>query len=99
MHLPQGVTVPRTWDNRIDLALHGRITDATHGQAHFGDPGSTAAGKGLPRQSVPNLTELSAGPQNDLDQVVVDPNTGPRKRHLYRTPSAYSHEHAVALKV
>ena len=82
-----------TWDQGLEMASHGAITDATGLSIYFCDPhspwqrGSNENTNGLLRQYLPKGSDLSFYGPGMLDNIAAELNSRPRKRHSFRTPA------------
>jgi hypothetical protein len=81
-----------TYDQGRELVSQAQITQGTDTAIYFADPHSpwqraiNENTKELLRQYMPKGTDLSVLSQNDLDAIVIQLNTRPRKRLGFKAP-------------
>jgi transposase, IS30 family len=91
--LPDTLRQTLTWDRGSEMTNHAQIAEATSLDIYFADPaspwqrGSNENTNGLLRQYFPKGTELSFWGPGYLEQVALEMNNRPRKRHGWRTPA------------
>jgi IS30 family transposase len=82
-----------TWDQGLEMASHREIAEATGLDIYFCDPhspwqrGTNENTNGLLRQYLPKGGDLSFYGPGMLDNIAVELNSRPRKRHEFRTPA------------
>ncbi|WP_052593519.1 IS30 family transposase [Luteipulveratus mongoliensis] len=101
--VPVSMARSLTWDQGAEMAEHARFTLATGCQVYFCDPhspwqrGSNENTNGLLRQYFPRTsTNFRTYTQNDLDQIAIELNRRPRKRHQWKNPAEKLNELLVA---
>jgi IS30 family transposase len=91
--LPEVLRRTLTWDRGSEMTNHAQIAEATGLDIYFADPaapwqrGSNENTNGLLRQYFPKGTDLSFWGPGFLEQVAIEMNNRPRKRHHWRTPA------------
>jgi transposase, IS30 family len=91
--LPATLRQTLTWDRGSEMTNHAQIAEATGLDIYFADPaspwqrGSNENTNGLLRQYFPKGTDLSLWGPGYLEQVALEMNNRPRKRHGWRTPA------------
>src|SRR5512138_3687849 len=95
-----------TYDNGGEFARHEAVTEAIGLRAFFCDPhspwqrGGIENANGLLRRDMPRKTRLSDYTDNDVDDVIWNLNSTPRKCLGYRTPiEAFAANLGVALEL
>ena len=95
-----------THDNGGEFAAHESVTAKTGMQAYFCDPhspwqrGGIENANGLIRRDLPRKTSLSAYTDDDIDAVIWNLNSTPRKCLGYKTPiEAFAKKLGVELEM
>lgn len=95
-----------THDNGGDFAAHQTVIAQTGMRAYFCDPhspwrrGGVKNANGLLRRDLPRTVNLSSYADEDIEALIWNLNSTPRKCFDYRTPiEAFAHQLAVALEV
>ncbi|MFF2631242.1 IS30 family transposase [Kitasatospora griseola] len=91
--LPHQFRRSLTWDQGSEMHLHHQFSAATEMDVYFCEPGSpwqrgsNENTNGLLRQYFPKGTDLSRYTREDLDTVVAELNSRPRKTLGWETPA------------
>ena len=103
--LPATAVKTITHDNGGEFARHERVKDAIGLRAFFCDPhspwqrGGIENANGRLRRDLPRKASLSGYSDNDIDSIVWNLNTTPRKCLGFRTPiEAFASQLGVALE-
>jgi IS30 family transposase len=104
--LPPGARRTITHDNGGEFAQHGAVADAIGLRAFFCDPhspwqrGSIENANGRLRRDLPRKTSLEGHTDDDIDDVIWNLNSTPRKCLGYKTPiEAFAENLGVALEM
>jgi len=91
-HLPKQARKSVTLDNGRENHLHMKLTEVLQMSTYFCHPyasyerGTNENTNGLLRRYVPKQTDFSTLTQEELDQIVFEINTRPKKVLKYQTP-------------
>ena len=104
--LPSTAVQTITHDNGGEFARHESVTDAIGLRAFFCDPhspwqrGGIENANGRLRRDLPRKASLSRYSDNDIDAIVWNLNTTPRKCLGFKTPiEAFAAQLGVALEM